>query len=217
LVSIFGEHLAAGTQSATRFPLPVQMNAARVLVNNEPVPLLFVSPGQINVQLPFNVPAGLVRIAVSYAGSASEESEVAVRDAAPSIFSLDGSGQGQGAILIAGTGLIARATRDAFSRPARRGQIVEIYCNALGPVDNVPAPAGAPAPAAPLSRTLVTPSVVIGGQPAEVLFSGLTPGLVGLYQVNARIAANAATGIAVPVQITSPSASNTVTIAVVDE
>jgi uncharacterized protein (TIGR03437 family) len=59
--------------------------------------------------------------------------------------------------------------------------------------------------------------VTIGGAPAEVNFSGLTPGGLGLYQVNARIAANAQTGVAVPVVIRiGGRLSNTVTIAVTD-
>jgi minor extracellular serine protease Vpr len=67
------------------------------------------------------------------------------------------------------------------SNPAQRGHYLIIYANGLGPVDNPPV-TGETTPAQPLARTLVTPTVTIGGKPAEALFSGLTPGSIGLYQ-----------------------------------
>ena len=58
---------------------------------------------------------------------------------------------------------------------------------------------------------------MIGGVRAEVLYSGLTPGAIGLYQINARIAANAQIGAAVPVTIRMGTrTANTVTIAVAE-
>jgi uncharacterized protein (TIGR03437 family) len=73
------------------------------------------------------------------------------------------------------------------SNPAVRGQIISLYCNGLGPV-TVPQVSGAPAGSgASLSLTATTPVVTIGGQPATVSFSGLAPGIVGEYQVNATV------------------------------
>lgn len=215
LVSLFGENFSRGEQVASRFPLPTRMNGVSVTASGRPVPLLYVGPGQINLQLPFGVlgsssPAGTIRFAINNAGAAGEELEALVGLEAGALFSIDGSGAGQGAVVLSGTGQLASA-----SRPARRGDVVEIYCNALGPVDNPPPP-GMPAGSTPLARTLAVPQVRIGGQPAEVLFSGLVPGLVGLYQVNARIAMNASVGPAVPVQIGTPNLSNAVTIAVAE-
>jgi uncharacterized protein (TIGR03437 family) len=112
--------------------------------------------------------------------------------------------------------LIARPTRDAFSRAARRGEIVEIYATGLGRLD-FPPRVGDAAPADPPARTVETPEVTVGGVRAEVLYSGLTPGAIGLYQINARIADNAQTGTAVPVTIRMGTRTgNTVTIAVVE-
>ncbi|MDQ2901197.1 MAG: hypothetical protein M3Y07_15575, partial [Acidobacteriota bacterium] len=76
---------------------------------------------------------------------------------------------------------------------AQRGQPVSIYANGLGPVDNQPA-SGEPSPAQPLASTRVTPTVTIGGLPAQVLFSGLAPGFVGLYQINVIVPSAAPTG-----------------------
>jgi uncharacterized protein (TIGR03437 family) len=118
-------------------------------------------------------------------------------DAAPGIFTL--SADGQGAVLIGGTGLIARVTGEQ-SRPARRGEIVEIYATGLGAVSNPP-PAGAAASPENLSRTTGSTIVMSGPVRADVLYSGLAPGMAGVYQVNARIPDNAPAGDRVPVMI----------------
>jgi len=84
------------------------------------------------------------------------------------------------------------------SNPAQRGQYIVIYANGLGAVDNPP-PSGeatpSPTAAQPLASTLVTPTVTIGGVAATVLFSGLTPGSIGLYQIDVVVPPNAPTGV----------------------
>jgi uncharacterized protein (TIGR03437 family) len=84
----------------------------------------------------------------------------------------------------------------------------------LGAVSNQPAD-GAPASATLLAKTVLTPTVTIGGVETTPSFSGLAPGFVGLYQVNALVPATVAAGSAVPLVISvNGTASNTVTIAV---
>jgi uncharacterized protein (TIGR03437 family) len=79
--------------------------------------------------------------------------------------------------------------------PAAAGDLVEFYANGLGPTSNQPA-SGSPAPTDPnhLAQTSSTPVVTIGGKQAQVQFSGLAPGYVGLYQVNAYIPSGLASG-----------------------
>jgi uncharacterized protein (TIGR03437 family) len=96
----------------------------------------------------------------------------------------------------------------------RPGDVNTIYCTGLGPVINQPA-TGAVAGAAPLPQTTVQATATIGGVAAPVSYSGLTPGGVGLYQVNAQVPAGVASGNAVPVVISiGGAASNSVTLAV---
>jgi uncharacterized protein (TIGR03437 family) len=220
LVALFGMRLSQSEQAATRFPLPSAMNGVAVRVNGTAVPLLYVGPGQINFLLPHDVGPGVPLITVSNAGSESLAAVVGPNDlrtdSAPGIFTL--SSDGQGAILIAGTGLVARATRDAFSRPARRGEVVEIYCTGLGPVSNPPL-AGQPASAMNLSQTIGKAIVTIGSSRAEVLFAGLAPGLAGVYQVNAKVPADSPVGVRIPVAINVNEQgllSNTVIMAIVE-
>ena len=217
LVSLFGSRLAPLRQAAFRFPLPTQMSTTRVRINGTPAPLLYVDPGQINFFLPHDLAPGAATLTVIHAGLESAPLTLSLETSAPGIFALPG--EQQGAILIAGTALLAGQLAGVNARPARRGEIVEIYATGLGRV--LPGQRGAenPAPPFPLSRTVATPLLTIGGMPAEVLFSGLAPGFVGVYQVNARIPAAAPPGPAVPVVLrfaeTEPP-SNTVTIGIAE-
>lgn len=229
LVTLFGRGFSAGEQAATAFPLPIEMAGTSVKANGEPMPLLFVSPGQINFHLPHDLRAGPLALVVSRAGAESPPLALgSLANSSPGIFVLARPGPAgappQGAILIAGTGVVAGAEAalpGANSRPARKGEIVEIYCTGLGRIADAGfiLQPGAPAPSQPLLRTVQQPIVTIGGVPAEVLFSGLAPGLVGVYQVNARVPAGAATGAAAPIIIRTPDGdapSNTVTMAIAE-
>jgi hypothetical protein len=118
-------------------------------------------------------------------------------------------GSGQGAIFDTTYHLV-----DA-SNPAIPGStVVVIYATGLGAVNNQPA-TGAASPASPLARTIATPVVTIGGAPATVLFSGLEPDEVGVYQINALVPAQSAAGNTVLVSVSMGGVfSNTVTMAV---
>jgi uncharacterized protein (TIGR03437 family) len=150
-------------------------------------------------------------------GTTSTPFNVTQADVLPAIYTADQTGTGQGAILIAGTGSLA-APVGAFpgSKPVAAGQYIAIFANGLGPVVNTPADGAAAPSAAPFATTLMTPTVTIGGIPAPVIqYSGLAPGLVGLYQVNVQVPAGVTSGSAVPLVISiGGSISNTVTIAV---
>ena len=137
------------------------MNGVSVEANGKAVPLLFVSPNQINFLLPFETQSAS-RLIVNYAGRESSPLQLGpdklLPDAAPAIFTI--SADQQGAVLLAGTELIAGPARDKVSRPAGRGEVIEVYCTGLGPVSNPPA-AGRPA-ADSLSSTLGNTIVTVG-------------------------------------------------------
>jgi uncharacterized protein (TIGR03437 family) len=79
--------------------------------------------------------------------------------------------------------------------PVRRGHPLQLYVNGLGTVSGNQPASGALTPASPLAPTALIPTVTIGGQQATVLFSGLAPLSVGLYQVNAVVPVAASPGV----------------------
>jgi uncharacterized protein (TIGR03437 family) len=100
------------------------------------------------------------------------------------------------------------------TNPARLGSSVVIYLTGGGPLDNA-VPTGAVASDSPLFRLTTTPiTVTMGGATANVAFAGLTPGFIGLVQINAAVPASPTTG-AYPLQVTIGTvSSNTPNISV---
>jgi uncharacterized protein (TIGR03437 family) len=208
IASVFGTNLAFSTALATAVPLPLVLGNVSARVNAVSAPLVFVSPQQINLQIPWEA-AGQAILTVTAGAVPGPAQSLTLAPAAPGIFTATQTGAGQGAIVIANTATLADG-----ARPARRGEVVSIFCTGLGPVTNRPA-TGVAALGEVLSRTQTLPDVTVGGLPAEVSFSGLAPGFVGLYQVNVKIPDNAPAGAAVPVELTILGVkSNSVTIAV---
>ncbi len=183
LLSAYGINLAAdGLATAGRFPLPESLAGVSLLVNGRPAPLLAVTPWQVNAQLPMETPEGPAAFQFRFAdGSLAAAGAAEVKTFAPAIFTYLSGNMSQAAVFHANTGIPADQ-----ANPAVAGEILEIYGTGLGPTEPFVA-AGNPAPASPLARTLVTPEVLIGNSPATVVFSGLTPGFAGLYQVNAVV------------------------------
>lgn len=177
LVSIFGENMSTNTVQATSLPLPTQLDGTTVLMNNVAAPLIFVSAGQINAQVPFEVtPGSSVNVVVTRpAGQTSAPEPLRIEDVAPGIFTIPSAGTGTGAILHANSSRIVGS-----NDPARPGNFVSIFATGLGRV-NPPLDSGA---AGNAQETLVRPTVTIGGRDAPVQFSGAAPGFAGLYQIN---------------------------------
>lgn len=207
LVSVFGRGftVSGGVAAADRIPLPTQLNGTSVMINGIPAPLLFVSDTQINLQVPHELTGQSNATLVVSNGIASTSVQMQIMPAHPGIFTVDGT---SGAILHGVSNqLVSR------SNPASRGEVVVIYATGLGPVNPLPQ-SGAAAPSSPLSVTALAPVVIIGGIPGQVLFSGLAPGYVGLYQLNVAVPVNAPTGDSVEVLIQRPSLSRAATVAI---
>lgn len=209
-----------GAKAAEVSPLPTALNGLHVQVNGQDLPVFYVSEDQVNFQCPQAAPGATIALTVQSGTGASTPLSTTVQYAGPGIFTLDGSGKGQGAILVAGTANVAMTpTKGIASQPAPRGTYISIYATGLGPT-NVSVAAGEPAPADPLAEVTAQVDVQVGGEPAQVSFAGLVPGYTGLYVVNAQLSTSTPIGPAIPVQLTvqqpdgTMATSNTVTIAV---
>ncbi len=214
IAAVFGNSLSSATVSASNYPL-LALGGSTFQVGTLAAPIFMVSCGQANVQIPWEI-AGQTQAAVTAtAGGVTSTVEPAtVAPFAPGIFSVNQSGSGQGAVEIAATAQLAAPVGFFGNRPVKRGEYIAIYGTGFGPVTNQPA-TGAPALAAPLSWTTSATTATIGGIVADVTFSGLVPGLTGLYQVNALVPASAPIGDQVQLVVRIGGVnSNTVTIAV---
>ena len=196
--------------------MPIDLDGVKVRLNGIPAPLFFVAPNQINFQTPWELlrdTLAEVRVEIAAATTMPIFVRVAIHD--PGIFTTNQSGSGQGAILIANTASVA-APAGMFpgSQPVAQGGFVSIFCNGLGPVSDPP-PTGAGAWTDRLATTQTLPIVTVDGLDAPVFFSGLAPGFVGLYQVNAQIPEGASTGDAVDLSVAIGGIeSNGVTVAI---
>lgn len=180
-------------------------------------PLLFVGPSQINFQIPpGNAPGSGVPAQLMKPDGTTLLTTVNITATAPGIFSVLQNGQGQGAVLNQDNSQNGNPQSIVGAKPAQRGGLIQIYATGAGET-TPPLLQGEPAPASgnPLVLTNVQPTVTIGGQAARVLFSGMAPGFVGLWQINAEVPQNVTPGPAVPLVISAGgNTSNTVTIAV---
>ena len=216
--SLFGEGLADETIVANTVPLPLELGGVSVELNGIPAPLIFVSPNQINFQSPWELMTDdKATVVVRKNGEKSLPAKVFISSFNPGIFTTTQTGSGQAAVLIANTAILAApegSIPGAATRPVKVGGFISIFATGLGAVDNRPV-TGDVSPAGPLARTKTNPVVTIGGVEAGLTFSGLAPGFVGLYQVNAEVAAGTPTGDAVELVLSSGLVpSNAVTIAV---
>ena len=197
LVSIFGRNMADSAVAGST-PLPRLMGGVCVTLNNQPLPLLMTSSGQINGQIPPELTAGRYPLVVRSVArqSASAPVQVAVSKYAPAVF-VGANNQA----------LIFRLDGSPVSRnaPAKRDEPIVLYATGLGVTTGGKVTAGDPAPSSPLA---VTDKVaVFFGDPrykqSEVIvdWSGLAPGFIGLNQLNLRVPGFHMSGESLPVML----------------
>ncbi len=155
--------------------------------------ILYVSPTQVNVQVPWEL-----------AGQTSAQMKVSVDFSTSNVVNVPLSTVSPGLFEIFG---VVGAIHSNFSlvnaaNPAAPGEMIQIYANGLGAVSNQPA-TGNPAPSSPLAQTSTLPVVTIGGQQAMVTLSALMPGSSALYT---------AVNIVVPLSLAPGTYPITVTI-----
>jgi uncharacterized protein (TIGR03437 family) len=220
LVSVYGSNLGTSTASATMMPdgLPRTLADVRAQLGGKDMGLVYASSGQVNAQVPTDLtPGTTASLVVTVRGVAAAPDQVTLTDAQPGIFSLGPQFGQQGAIQIANTVIYAApagSVPGSQARPVDRGDYITIYCTGLGATDQK-VDSGMAAPSSPLANVKTAVTVNIGGIQVLPTFAGLSPGFVGLYQVNIQVPSGVQPGDAVPLFITQGGVnSNTVTVAV---
>jgi len=215
LVAIFGMNLTNGTSclAPSCFPslgsdgkLNTTMTGAQVTINGISAPILYSSPSQVGVQIPFELTGTLASVQVSVGEQASLPKVVSVSAVSPGIFSLTPDGKGAGAIQHMDGSPVT------IQSPAHAGELVILYANGLGQV-TPSVPTGATPTSA--SVTLAPTTVNIDSVAVIPDFAGMAGCCAGLNQVNFRIPASTRSGPDIPVTLSIAGVqSNTVTIAV---
>jgi uncharacterized protein (TIGR03437 family) len=174
LFTIFGGGLSETTAVAQKVPLPSALYQTQVLLNGNPIPLLYASGGQINAQMPTETPTGEpVTLTVTNGAGLSNSVTMNVLPAAPGLFT-----NGTQAVVQNPNGSL-----NSPSSPARAGEVLVAYLTGGGAVDSNAWITGAVSPAEPAS-VKASYALTVANQPAQVEYLGLTPGFVGLYQAN---------------------------------
>jgi uncharacterized protein (TIGR03437 family) len=174
LATVYGSGLATSVATANSFPIPLSLGGASVTVAGVPAPILYASPGQVNFQIPFEVPPGYATVSVSVGGSVVESGPFNILGAAPGVFASSGGA----ASVVNQDGSI-----NSFGNPAAPGSTISLYVTGLGAV-SPSVPTGQAASDTPLSWTVSPVTATIGTVSAAVAFAGLAPGFTGLYQLN---------------------------------
>ena len=209
LATIFGENLTTvtGTVLANSDPLPKRLAGVEVDVNGVPAPIYSIAfangQDQISIQVPYGTDTGpgaaLVEIFDFGDLVGRTVADSFIED--PGIFAYGGLSY---AVAVHNSD----GTLVGPNNPAAAGEIIILYATALGPL-TLDLPDGFGAPSNPLAFTVDPFRAIVDGEDCEVLFSGLGPGFVGVYQLNLRLPFDLRSGN-LPIQITTPYANSQV-------
>jgi uncharacterized protein (TIGR03437 family) len=185
VVAIFGAHIGPDKMSNLQVDdsgLAADVVAdTQVLFNGVPAPLLYTSSNEIGAVVPFGITGPTTQVQVLYRGQRSTLLAVPVVTATPALFALDGTGGGQGAILN------ADGSVNSWASPAKRGSVVALFGTGFGQT-SPQSEDGRITTHLALPTVVLPITVLIDGQPAEILYAGAAPAMVpGFVQVNVRI------------------------------
>ena len=213
-VAIFGSNFGSGMTLANFNSLPLATNLAGATVsfNGVQAAIIGVTGTQINAQVPWEaLPAGAqtgqAQLVVTTSAGASAPATVQLTSAAPGLFSIftDSTGVARPAAYINADANLPWPSSVGFAgyqtRPVKPNEVLILFATGLGVVNNQPADGGPGLVQAPYSTTPTNPVVLVGGVPAQVIFSGLSPQYPSLYQVAVIVPQGAPAGDAVPLQI----------------
>jgi uncharacterized protein (TIGR03437 family) len=204
VISVFGTQLASTTDEVSAVPLPTALSGVSATVTGSagsyPAPIYYISPNQLNLQVPYEVPAGSASLTISNNGQTSAPISFTVAAAAPAIFT-DSSG-----------------APVAFGSAAP-GETTTLFITGAGAVTPSIADGAAPASGTAISalpKPNLGVSVTVGGIAATTTFVGIPEGLVGVVQINYTVPTSVAAGQQPVVVTVGTAASPSATLTVVE-
>ena len=205
LMSLYGADFSPTTTDLSGWAgatLPKALNGVSVKVGGNDAPLLFVSPSQINFQVPVETSNGATPVTITNSGGTGSGLTMQVASNDPGIFTYNGS---NGIVVKNADFSLVGATNAAAA-----GDVLVVFETGMG--QTTPATAtGEIVPASPLKDTAAT-TATIGGVNAPVIYSVASPGFAGLYQTAVRVPAGLAAGNQPLVLTVNGVASNSVNI-----
>jgi uncharacterized protein (TIGR03437 family) len=207
IVAAFGLGFASGTETASSIPLPTSLSGSQVLIKDSagvdhPAPLYYVSPTQINYQVPAGVALGPALVTVTSGDGHTSTGLMTIASVAPALFTLDQSGSGAAAALDA---LTLTGAPFAARRSDGQPNIIALFGTGLG-ADATDLTAGVD-----VSSSV---EITIDGSPTTVVFAGSAPGFTGLNQFNVVLPVGVSSGDHQVVVARNGVKSNRVTIAI---
>ena len=206
LISVYGNQLSPTNMVSSEIPLPTALANSCLSVNGLPVPILFVSPNQVNAQMPFQA-VGDVTMVLRTPGGQSDNYNLVIQPYAPSVFLASVGSETNIPTVVRNDDNELVTPSHPIHRDSNTALV--IYLTGLGPT-SPSVGTGQPGPTNPLAVTLTQPTVTLGGVNLPVLFSGLAPGMVGVDQLNVSVPFTVPVGMSVPLVITQGSASTTI-------
>ena len=199
--SLEGRWLSAGPAVSDASGSSLQLGGTTVRIDGAAVPVLYASATMVNFLCPNSIPGGQLSVVLETPDGLAQPVRTIARDLAPGIFSVEGSGAGQGMVFREGAASLAMIRNYRYdAQPAQPDEPILLYATGLD---------GA-----------MTVTAVIGDIPVVPDAVSPMPGLAGVWQISFKVPHEAMTGNSVPVTVTavtgggSAATSNTVTMAI---
>lgn len=204
MISIYGASLATRSETGPASPLAQSLAGSVVLVGDRLLPLIYVSPEQINAQLPGDLPEGGYNLMVKNDGLPDITAQFTVVRNAPGLFS---SVVGDKHYAVA---LHADGSAISVDSPAKRNEVITLLGTGFGPFSRT-VPDGFAIPASPATPLADSAEIVAGSLRLQPTFTGAAPGFVGVAASKLRITSDLPGASSVEIRISvNGQESNTV-------